>query len=187
MRIAITGGIATGKSTILGEWSRHGIEVGDADQVVADLWVDADILSEVHAAAVALGESACSKAEARALLSKSPEFRVALNRVFHPRVVDHIESSSIVVWEVPLLIEACWLSSFNRVLLVYAPREVARARLAERIENPALAEKLLNTQLPISAKSAFADAIVRTDRRLDAVLEEARGIGSAWLDDWRHD
>lgn len=187
MRIAITGGIATGKSTILGEWSRQGIEVGDADQVVADLWVDADILSEVHAAAVALGESACNKAEARALLSKSPEFRVALNRVFHPRVVDHIESSSIVVWEVPLLIETCWLSSFDRVLLVYAPRQVAQLRLSQRTGDPVLAEKLLSTQLPISAKSAFADAIVRTDRRLDAVLEEARGIGSAWLDDWRHD
>jgi dephospho-CoA kinase len=187
VRIAITGGIATGKSTILAEWSRHGIEVGDADRVVADLWMDAGVLSEVQAAALALGESASSKAEARALLSKSPEFRAALNRVFHPRVVAHIESSPIVVWEVPLLIETCWLSSFGRVLLVYAPRRLAKERLSQRVEDPALAEKLLSTQLPISAKSAFADAIVRTDRRLDAVLEEARGIGSAWLDEWRHD
>lgn len=187
MRIAITGGIATGKSTILAEWSRHGIEVSDADRVVADLWMNAEVLSEAHAAAEALGESARNKAEARVLLSKSPEFRAALNRVFHPRVVAHIESSSIVVWEVPLLIETCWLSSFDRVLLVYAPRHVAKERLSARVEDPVLAEKLLSTQLPISAKSAFADAIVRTDRRLDAVLEEARGIGSAWLDDWWHD
>ena len=186
MRIAITGGIATGKSTILEEWHRHGIEVGDADRVVADLWVDPDVLGEVTSAAQSLGAVAGTKEEVRQLLTLSPEFRVAVNRIFHPRVVRHIRASQVAIWEVPLLIETCWLGDFDRILLIAAPREIALERLSQRTGDPVLAEKLLSTQLPISAKSAFADAIVRTDRRLDAVLEEARGIGSAWLKEWRH-
>lgn len=161
MRLAITGGIAEGKSTVAGYLASGGYRVLSADDVARDVFhtdsIQGWLASKLGAKAPVAPETV------RAEVMRDPTFRRALNARTHPEVLERVFSSGAQIVEMPLLIEACLQRHFSRVWVVTCGEEEQLRRLAERLNSVESARSLLQTQLPTRVKIAFADRVFRTN------------------------
>lgn len=169
-RIALTGGIAEGKSVILGIVASHGIKTISADEVVREIRTEPEVRSAISAK-MGLDEEASVDA-IRARVSEDSEFRRWLNHLLHAATLRRMLESEAQVFEVPLLIETCTQGRFDRVWVATCGKEEQMRRLIERTGDRATAEKLLATQLPTEVKAAFADRILRTNVPLSHVQSD---------------
>ncbi len=175
MRIAITGGIADGKSTVCGMLAEMGYPVASADEIVRELHEDPEILERIRreVGTEFVNESGLDKPALRAAIGRDGSLRQKLNGIFHVptmrKLVERTETDGIAFAEVPLLIETATQGWFDEVWVVEAGRDEQLRRLAERLGDEAAAVSMLATQLPTGAKIPFADRIVRTNEALDAV------------------
>ena len=175
MRVAITGGIAEGKSTVLTYLAEAGYSTASADAAARAVF-------ETEPVQAFLTESIGSTEHAvvRERLASDDTFRRELNRLTHPAIVAALTSSPAQFIEVPLLIEAVLQSQFTAVWVVTCGQVEQTRRLVSRLRNPDLAAEMLRTQLPTEVKIPFADAVVRTncseESVRDYVIEAAREI-----------
>lgn len=168
-RIAITGGIAEGKSTVLGWISEAGVETLSADEVADELWKSPQFLSRIGEA---LEIANPTRGDVRERISASPLARRSLNAIMHPEIARRMLASDALVLEIPLLIESCLQARFNRVWVVTCGPEEQLARLTARIGDEGAARRLLGTQLPTSVKIPFADRVFRTNREPRLVRQD---------------
>lgn len=180
---AITGGIAEGKSTVLGYLREVGFRTASADDVAREVFHRPDVLRQIEATF-----GTADRAELRVRLGADAGARRTLNALLHPPTWAALESSEVEVVEVPLLVEAVLFSHFVGVWVVTCGEEEQRRRLRGRLqgEDAAVQDRmildLLQVQLPTRAKIAFADRIIHTNlpeadvRRevLDAAKQEFR-------------
>lgn len=169
MAIALTGGIAEGKSTVLGIAAGHGISTASADAVVADLWNDERFRHDI---ATLLGlEPPTTREAVRALVTADADARARLNAATHTDVMTRLLESDAQLIEIPLLIEAVAHPLFHRVWVVTCGATEQERRLQERLGDAEAVRRFLATQLPTRVKMAFADRILRTDEPLSSVLD----------------
>ena len=175
MRIAITGGIADGKSTVCALLEEMGHTVVSADDIVHELHTDPTILAKVrdeigkdYVAAYGIDRDALREA-----LSVDPEVRRQLNEILHPPVMSEVivrtQTDGLAFAEVPLLIETATQGLFDEVWVVAAGVEMQRIRLIARLGSQEAADALLSTQLPTAAKIPFADRVIRTNEPVETV------------------
>jgi dephospho-CoA kinase len=168
-RIAVTGGIAEGKSTVLGYLRELGADVLSSDDLARRVMTDPDVREEIRQE---LGDEAAGDRTAlRRLLGERPQARRTLNRITHPRIVAEIVASPAEYFEVPLLLESCLQGSFDRVWVVTCGFDEQVRRLVLRVGDEAEARRLIATQLASSAKEVFADLVVRTNAPEETVRE----------------
>lgn len=167
MKVALTGGIAEGKSTILARLASSGVAVESADRLAREVFE----LPEVNDAIADLVgvSSPIAPARLRAALMVDPSIRRSVNALMHEPIVERVETSSATVIEVPLLFESCLQSRFQYVLVAACGREIQRLRLAERYGAEVDFEAILASQLPSEVKVAFADHVIRTDQPIESV------------------
>ncbi len=165
--LAITGGAAEGKSTVVGFLAHLGVSVLKADDIVSDLWKSSYVIESVSSALSISKDS--SKETLRKIILEDSDARRAVNKIFHPLVWDRIASSGAFAIEVPLLIEACLHTRFERVWVVTCGAEEQHRRLMERMKNAALVASLMSCQLSTRVKLAFADEVIRTNSDLSSV------------------
>lgn len=173
MKIALTGGIACGKSLAASYMTARGAEVCEAD-ALGHAALEQD--SEVYAAVVArFGDGALTEAgdiDRRILgrrVFESAEDRAALNALVHPVVerewtawLSRVKDRPAVV-VVPLLYEAGYGSGWDAVVCVSASRSVRMARLRERGMTDAEAKARIDAQWPEEKKIARADCVLWND------------------------
>jgi len=164
---AITGGIAEGKSTVLGFVSDLGYKTLSADSVAREVFSDPDV--NVLLAQLVGTNPPIAPQTLRHALAESPEIRHSVNRITHPRIMDAIRSSDAEFIEIPLLIESCLQGQFDCVWVVTCGLEEQRRRLEARYGPSGEGELLLNVQLPTLAKIPFADEVFRTNCAFEAV------------------
>ena len=172
MRVAVTGGIAEGKSTVMGYLRSLGESTVSADQIAREVFESEEVqsaLSERLGLALPLDRD-----RVRIAISRDIELRRWLNAVTHPKILDQIEVSSAHWFEVPLLFEACLQARFHSIWVVTCGAAEQRSRLVQRLGDDAAARSLIAAQLPTEVKIAFADEIIRTNQSEAAVLEIVR-------------
>jgi dephospho-CoA kinase len=158
--IAVTGGIAEGKSTVLSYLREIGAKTASADDMAREAMREPKVREAIRA----LGFDPDDRSALRDQLVKDTSFRRELNRLIHPHVMLSLANSGAEVVEVPLLIEACLPYFFRRIWCVTCGPEVQHERLTQRLGDPQIASKLIGSQLPTRAKSAFAHRIIRTNQ-----------------------
>lgn len=159
-RIAITGGVAEGKSTVLRYLQELGYAVESSDRIARQIFLSDEIQAEL---ASLLGVATPVLPEQIRVGMQDDAIRRGLNALTHPRILAALDSSDAAFFEVPLLIEACLQERFGRVWVVTCGRDEQIRRLTERIGASA-AEALIGTQLATRAKIPFGDRIVRTNQ-----------------------
>jgi dephospho-CoA kinase len=173
-RIAVTGGVAEGKSTVLATLAELGYTTASADEVAATAFesegVQALICDELGASA--------DRVAVRVRLSQDAEFRRRLNALMHPIVARQLLGSEARFVEVPLLLEATMHPFFDRVWVVTCGEAEQRRRLVERLGSPSEADALLRVQLPTQAKIPFADEVVRTNQDEETVRAYVRAVAA---------
>ncbi|MCB8933749.1 MAG: dephospho-CoA kinase [Fimbriimonadaceae bacterium] len=161
MRLAITGGIAEGKSTVAAYLASWGVPVVSADEIARDVYRGARL--QAWLASEFDGEAPVERDRVRARVARDAEFRRALNARMHPEVIERIFSSGAIAVEIPLLVEACLQRFFPRVWVVTCGEDEQLRRLAARLNSVEKARALIETQLPTRVKIAFADRVIRTN------------------------
>ena len=165
-RIAITGGIAEGKSTVLGMIRASGYHTENADVIAREVLNAPGVAAEVTEA---LGTAEPS--DLRALIRSSDSARTSLNRITHPRIIQRLLEGTPGFYEVPLLYETCIASAFDQVWVVTCGASEQMSRLVARYGSEVEAKAILSTQLPSSVKSSLADRVFRTNLGLQTVRD----------------
>jgi dephospho-CoA kinase len=194
----LTGGIASGKSTVAARLRARGVPVLDADELAREVVAPgSDGLAEVVArfgAAVLAGDGALDRKKLAAVAFASDEARRALERITHPRIAAATmerlgalgdAGEPLVAYEAALLVESGRAALF-RPLVVVALDEAAQVARAMARDGATEAEvrARLAAQLPMAEKVAAADHVIanggdraalvaRADEVLDAIARAA--------------
>lgn len=189
--IALTGGIASGKSTIARRLAEHGAVIVDADQIVRDVQAPGgEVLariaeafgSEVIAAngdldRAALGAEVFGDADRLAQLNAivHPAVRAESQRRFQEALAE--DPSAVVVYDVPLLVEARVDDPWDMIVVAHAPAEERLRRLVElRAMTPDAAEQRIAAQVPDDKRLAIADVVIDTSGSLDETLAQTDAL-----------
>ena len=186
MRIALTGSIGMGKSTVAKMFERAGVPVFDADAVVRQLQSPGgglvERIGELFPGTVRIGtlDLDCL---AQIVLS-DPEKLSALEAIVHPAVreareafVQQHEQTPALIFEIPLLFETGGESDFDKIIVVSAPAEVQRARvLARPGMHEAKLDSILERQTPDEEKRRRADFVIDTAGDLSTTEAQVRDI-----------
>ena len=183
--IALTGGIASGKSTIAARLAEHGAVVVDADALVREVQQPGSPVLEAIAAE--FGPSTIrpdGSLDRRALGARvfgDPEAVARLNRIVHPAVraestrrfaeAFDADPDAVVVYDVPLLVEARVDDPWDLVVVAHAPAGIRRERLvALRGLSETDAAARIASQVSDDARLAVADVVIDTAGTLDETL-----------------
>ena len=177
LHVALTGNVASGKSSVSGLFADWGATVIDADQIVRALERPGtavfDAIAARFAPSVLARDGDLDRAALRTRILSDPAEKHALEAIVHPAV--HAERErllrearrqrdEIVVSDIPLLFEVMDPAEFDAVVLVDAPEECRRERLM-RLRGLSLAEAvaLIAAQLPAPGKRPRADFVIDND------------------------
>lgn len=197
LSVALTGNIASGKSTVLELFRSWGAFTTDADAIVRDLQRPGTAVSDAIVARfgpeVVAGDGTLDRAALRRLVFADPGARAALEAIVHPAVERRRQElerqaiaagARIAVHDIPLLFEAADPARFDRVVLVDAPPPLRRARILTRPGvAPAEADRMMAAQLPGESKRSRAHYIIDNDGSLDQLRARARQTWEALLAD----
>ena len=186
IRIALTGAIGMGKSTVAGMFESAGVPVFNADAVVRQLQGPGGALVE-RIGELFFGSVRCGTLDRDCLAQivlEDPAKLAALEGLVHPAVrewrqafVDKYAGAAALIFEIPLLFETSSESEFDKVIVVSAPPEVQRARvLARRGMSEGKLEAILRRQVPDPEKRARADFVIDTGTDLSTTEAQVRDI-----------
>jgi len=192
LNVALTGNIASGKSTVAELFRNWGATVIDADLLVRDAQAPGSPV--LRAIAARFGQDLIDPAgvlDRRALRRRAmgdPAALADLNRIVHPDVLRRraaLEREArnrgdrIVVSDIPLLFEAADPEAFDAVVLVDAPEAVRRARLlAQRGLTAEDADRMLAAQAPTGPKRQRSTFVIDNDGDRAALEARARAVWS---------
>jgi dephospho-CoA kinase len=183
--VGLTGGIATGKSTVSEILTRLGAVVIDADQLARDVVAPgepalAQIVSEFGD--VLRPDGTLDRKKVAAVVFADPERRRRLEAITHPAIRDRfvarlaeLEASGfegLVVWDAPVMIESGGDKAMDRLVVVVTDAATQRARLAARDGDAADGERRIASQMPLAEKAKLADYVI--DNSGDRAATEAR-------------
>ena len=177
LRVALTGGAATGKSYVLEQFRRHGIPCVVADDLAhgvttAGTEATAAIAARFGAEVIAPDGSVDRKVLGPIVFADEAARR-ELEAIIHPPVYRAIQvamrafaktvSAPFAVAEIPLLYETSHASDFDRVIVTACSEDTQLARLLARGLSERLARQIIAAQKPTAEKAAQADYVIRTD------------------------
>jgi dephospho-CoA kinase len=192
--IALTGGIASGKSTIARRLAEHGAVVVDADAVVRDVQQPGSpvlgALAQEFGADILRSDGSLDRAELGARAFGDAAKVARLNAIVHPAVRARsaalfaealaADADAVVVYDVPLLVEARVDDPWELIVVAHAPAAVRRARLVElRGLSEADADARLASQVSDDARLAVADVVVDTAGTIDDTLRQVDELWAA--------
>lgn len=200
MILGLTGGIATGKSTVTGMLRERGIPVIDADQIAREVVEPGkpayDAIVGHFGRDILLEDGQIDRKKLGEIVFSDESERQKLNAIVHPEVrrvmreeaeTAEKNGASIVFMDIPLLFESKLQYMVEKIVVVYAPAAMQLARMMERDElEEEQAQKRLRAQFPIDQKREEADFLIdnsrtrgETERQVENMLAEIRGeLGS---------
>lgn len=194
MIIGLTGGIASGKSTVSAMLKNWGIPVIDAD-IEARLAVEQgeeayDQIVNHFGKSILYENGSINRARLGEIIFNNEKERMILNGIVHPavrkRMVEKQEAAqskgaSMIVLDIPLLFESGLRNTVDRTLLVYVDTEVQLQRLMERnnyTKEEALAR--IQSQMPLIEKKKLVDAVVDNNGSIQQTESQLNNILKQW-------
>ena len=188
-RIALTGGIATGKSTVAKLFAELGACILDADAAArkvvkpgASCWQQ---LRDFLGPAYFEENGTLERRKLRETIIHDDRSRLTVNAILHPHIMQELDRQwqsrrelhpeLIMIFDIPLLFEADLGRHFDTIILAYTSREIQLQRLMARDGlSREEAEATLTMQLPIETKRAMAHLIIDNSFDLDQTRQQVR-------------
>ena len=190
----LTGGIATGKSTVSKFLQEAGAIIIDADKIAYDAvkkgttaWQQ---VVDHFGRDVLLPDGEIDRPALGDIVFNDPKQKQALNRIVHPyvfsEVAEHLKvieketPDAVVILDVPLLIESGMHRGMSDVIVVYVPEALQLKRLMARDNlSEADAKARINSQMPIEEKKGFAGIVIDNSGDIEATRSATQALFQA--------
>ena len=186
--VGLTGGIASGKSSVAARWVHHGAVEIDAD-VLAREAVSSDsaglaMVAKEFGENLIQTDGQLDRAALAAIVFNDPAKREKLESIIHPIVrelalkrIQALPDSTIAIYTVPLLVEANVSLPFDKVVTVEAPeREQIKRMVANRGMSEADALARIKSQATPAQRANRADVILNSNQTLPELLADADAL-----------
>lgn len=195
LRVALTGGMATGKTYVLDRFGAHGAACVDTDRLAHGVMAAGTEASQAIAARFGVdvldSSGAVDRRKLGPMVFADDEARRDLEAIVHPgvwraveaalRALERTGGTDVAIVEVPLLYETGRAADFDRVIATVCPPELQVARLTARGLAESEARARLAAQMPAAEKGRRADFLVdtssslaETDRQVDEIWSRLR-------------
>jgi dephospho-CoA kinase len=191
LRIGLTGGIASGKSTVARLFESRGVPVLDTDQIAREVVEPGQsALAAVVSAfgpGVLASDGRLDRPALRSRVFTDAEARRKLESILHPAIRAELARRSALaggpyqVWVIPLLVEGGRIDQVDRVLVVDCPVEMQVSRLVARDGgSEAEAKSILAAQVSREQRLAAADDVIVNDGAEDALESQVASLDAAY-------
>jgi dephospho-CoA kinase len=189
--IGLTGGIASGKSTVARRLAEHGAIIIDADvisrEVVAPGTPALAAIAHEFGAGILGKDGALDRAQLGGIVFGDSQKLEKLNAIVHPAVKTRTAQllaaakaenpDAVVVYDVPLLVEADVAHNYDEVVVASAPEEVRIQRMMElRGMTEEAARARIGAQAPEAKRLAIADVVIDTGGELQHTLDQVDAL-----------
>jgi dephospho-CoA kinase len=188
--VGLTGGIASGKSTIAKMFSDRGIPLICADELARKAVEPGSSglkeIERVFGNQVLDREGRLDREAMAEIVFRDPSARKHLESIIHPfvasekeRIIGELEVTghTMVLVDVPLLYESGWEKSFDLIIVVYAPRDLQACRLVQRDKlSPDQAQARLAAQMDIEDKKNRADIVIDNTGDLEHTCQQVTAV-----------
>lgn len=194
LRIGLTGGIGSGKSTVAGLLASHGAQIVDTDAIARRLTLPGgaaiDPIRAAFGDASIAATGALDRERMRALAFGDPQARRRLEQILHPLIGAETERDAaaspapVKVFDVPLLVESGrWRAQVDRVLVVDCTEATQLARVVQRSGWPEeTVRAVIAQQATRAARLSCADAVLHNDGlSLDQLGAEVARLWAVWF------
>ena len=192
LRVAgLTGGIASGKSTVSAMFQRAGAIIIDADaiahQVVAPGLPAWQGIKSIFGDGVLGPDGGVDRAVLGEMVFKDPHLRKQLEKIVHPQVriqidremgkLRHCSDNAVVIQDIPLLLETGMTDGLSDIIVVYAPMAIQLKRLMRRQGIGAdAAHARINAQMPLDEKCRRATIVIDNSGDISATQKQVLHI-----------
>jgi len=183
--VVLTGGIATGKSTVSNIFQSYGVEIIDADKIghyILDLYAkEINNLFEMNV----IENNKINRKKLGEIIFSNISEREKLNNFIHPKIKKEIinqaieleKKKSLYLLDIPLYYETNNYNEFNRVIVVYTTQEKQLSQLMNRNGfSKEEATKRINSQLNIEEKKNKGTYVIENIKDLDNLNKECQVI-----------
>jgi dephospho-CoA kinase len=189
--VALTGGIASGKSAVASRLAELGAVVVDADRIAREVVEPGTPalarIAEEFGPEYLTAEGALDRARLGAVIFAEPDQRRLLNAITHPAVearsrelfaaAGAADPDAVVVYDVPLLLDTARAGEFDLVVVVVADAEERIRRMVElRGMTRSDAESRIASQATDAERVAIADVVIDADGSLDETRAQADAL-----------
>ncbi len=192
LKVALTGGIATGKTYVLDQFRRHGVPCLDADAFVHGIegpGTEATRAIAKRFGDVLAADGSVDRRKVAAIVFADAAARRDLEAIVHPavyraiavglRAFERMGVDPFAVVDVPLLYETGHAGDFDRVIVTLCPPQQQIARLIARGMSESEARQRIEAQWPTADKAARADFVIQTggtfedtDRQVGSLVDQ---------------
>jgi dephospho-CoA kinase len=192
LRIALTGGIASGKSTVAQLFVALGARLIDTDQVAREIVIPGSpVLQKIvdhFGAGVLAPDATLDRARLRQIVFAQPQARADLEAITHPAIRARVAALSAkadgpyLLIAVPLLAETGTQEDYDRVLVVDCEPPLQLRRLMARDAlGEADAGRMLSAQASREARLAIADDVIRNDGDITTLARQVQDLHTRYL------
>ncbi len=193
--VALSGGIASGKSTIANLFAQLGVPIIDADVIarqVVEIGTDAYKLIVKHfSQEILLPNNEIDRSQLREIIFNNDHERLWLNNLLHPIIQEQTQiqiaqqTAAYVIWVVPLLVENNLHNLADRVLMVDTPEQLQLERLIQRDNiDESLAKKMILSQISSQKRLTYADDIIVNNGDLTSLTAQVNKLHQQYLNNF---
>ncbi|WP_430009798.1 dephospho-CoA kinase [Methylophaga lonarensis] len=191
-KIGLTGGVASGKSTVSELFAAHGVAIIDADEISRELVEPGmpcyrEIVSYFGNAAL-MPDNTLNRAWLREKVFTDEQHRQRLEQILHPAIKQQLRiradncRSAYCILSVPLLIEAGLQTTVDRILVIDCTPTTQMERLLQRPGIDAqMAEAIIATQVTPEQRLNFADDVIRNDDTRESLVAAVEQLHFKYL------
>ncbi|MBI3429898.1 MAG: dephospho-CoA kinase [Actinobacteria bacterium] len=195
--VGLTGGIGSGKSLVARYFADLGAHVIDADQLSREVVERGsagfdEVVSAFGDAILRNGD--LDRRALSNLIFANKDAKRKLEEIIHPRVrrafeeaVNNLEPDGILIYEIPLLVEAGAAERFDFVITVESDIVARRERLQKRGMIPSEIESRFQAQATAEAREVVADYVILNNSTEDALLREVENLWEVILPNWQRE
>jgi dephospho-CoA kinase len=192
LRIGLTGGIGSGKSTVCALFHELGAPIIDSDIIARALVAPGSMaleqIAECFGQQLLQEDGSLDRRQMRELVFSNQARREQLESILHPLIRQEMErqisrlNAPYIILAIPLLLEKGWQQQLDRVLVVDCSEELQRQRALKRDNSPVQTiDRIIASQIQRDARIAAADDLIDNSGSYEALRDQVETLHHRYL------